>query len=477
MHIAFLIFVHLYVILFTGEQTETTLNLFTNPLDPVIIGAKTPYGDNIYMIGEKDSNGNPTKVQRFEVVDLDGNSTFTKLDENGTITSAVDSSGMTMNFKWDSNYTSVEVIFVLPDSSQQITINVDLTDNTTLDLEDEFYDKRSVDDNEIKKERQYSHVNYVEKKVRSKRDRANFARVSINVSSCRQPEPNAIVKADASFDDSTTRYTAVASDTSGLYYIYIPTIASSTIGETIGEVCSAIEMVLDKVCSWYGKIKKFTKKFFKHSVEKLVCNYLVKGIKLVVPQLRLIPVKRFCKAIFKGVDYYCDKINAPIFPGVIDKKKSELICELITDYTDNVIDFFRDTDVSLTPFAIFPAGHIVTGSSKVLTLPPGSSVVSTTFTIDDGTSLQITCLTVVPADPDPLEDYNVTVKYECYTSLTIVQMSINGTDGYTDTNWCSRGPSCILNVPGAEALVQDTVTVRIFDPFSPTITLKAFIIF
>ena len=208
---------------FTDKQTETTLNLFTNPLDPVIIGAKTPDGDNIYMIGEKDSNGNPTKVQRFEVVDLDGNSTFTELDENGTIASAVDSSGMTMRFKWDSNYTSVQVTLVLPDLSQQITINVDLTDNTTnatLDLEDELFDKRSVDDNEMPQKRQESHVKYAEKKVRSKRDTTNSARVSINVLSCGQPEPDAIVQADASFDDSTTRYTAVASDTSGLYYIF-----------------------------------------------------------------------------------------------------------------------------------------------------------------------------------------------------------------------------------------------------------------
>ena len=272
MYIAFLIFVHLYVILFTGEQTETTLNLFTNPLDPVIIGAKTPDGDNIYMIGEKDSNGNPTKVQRFEVVDLDGNSTFTKLDENGTITSAVDSSGMTMKFEWDSDYTSVHVILVLPDLSQQITINIDLTDNTTnatLDLEDELYDKRSVDDNEMPRERHYSHVNHAKKEARSKRDTTNSARVSINVLSCGQPEPDAIVQADASFDDSTTRYTAVASDTSGLYYIYIPTVASSTIGKNIGEVCSAVEMVLDEACSWYGKVKKYTSYFTKHSVDKL----------------------------------------------------------------------------------------------------------------------------------------------------------------------------------------------------------------
>ena len=479
MYIAVLIFVHLYVILFTGEQTETTLNLFTNPLDPVIIGAKTPDEDNIYMIGEKDSSGNPTKVRRFEVVDKDGNSAFTKLDENNTITSAVDSSGMTMKFKWDSKYTSVEVTLVLPDSSQQITINVDLTDNTTnatLDLEDELFDKRSIDDNEMPQERQESHINYAEKEVRSKKDTTNSARVSINVLSCGQPEPDAIVKADATFDDSTTRYTAVPSDTSGLYYIYIPTVASSTIGEDIGEVCSAIEMVLDEACSWYGELKEITSYFTKHSVDKLICYYLGNGIKLVVPQLNLLPVYKFCKSIFKGVNYYCNKINAPILSGVIDKKKSELICELITDYTDNAIDSFRDTEVSLTPFAIFPAGHTVIGSSKVLSLPPGSSVVSTTFTIDDR-SLQITSLTVVPADPDPLEDYVVTVRYKCYTSSTSVEMSIVGTDEYTNTIYCSGGPSCVLYVPGAVALVRDMVTVRISDPSHPTITRKLFIIF
>ena len=466
--------------LFIGEQTETTLNLFTNPLDPVIVGAKTPDGDNIYMIGEKDSNGNPTKIQRFEVVDLDDNSTFTKLDENGTITSAVHSSGMTMKFEWDSNYTSVQVTLILPDSSQQITINVDLTDDTTnatLDIEDELFDKRSIRDNEMPQKSQESHVNYAKKEVRSKRDATNSARVSINVLSCGQPEPDAIVKADASFDDSTTTYTAVQSDTSGLYYVYIPTVASPTIGEDIGEVCSAIEMVLDEACSWYGEIKDYISYFSKHSVDKLICYYLGNGIKLVVPQLNLLPVYKFCKSIFKGVHYYCNKINAPILSGVIDKKKSELICELITDYTDNAIDSFRDTEVSLTPFAIFPAGHIVTGSSKVLSLPPGSSIVSTTFTIDDDTSFQITSLTVVPADPDPGEDYAVTVRYECYTSSTSVMMSIVGTDGYTNTIYCSGGPSCILNVPGALALVQDIITVRISDSSSPTITRKAFIIF
>ena len=43
-------------------------------------------------------------------------------------------------------------------------------------------------------------------------------------------------------------------------------------------------------------------------------------------------------------------------------------------------------------------------------------------------------------------------------------MTIDGTDGYTDTISCANGPTCVLQVPGAEALVVDTVTISITDP-------------
>ena len=79
------------------------------------------------MIGDKDSNGDVTEIQSFQVVDSEGNTTYTGLNENNTITSARHSSGMTMNFNWDvdSNYTKVRVTVVLPDTSQQIIINIE----------------------------------------------------------------------------------------------------------------------------------------------------------------------------------------------------------------------------------------------------------------------------------------------------------------------------------------------------------------
>ena len=106
---------------------------------------------------------------------------------------------------------------------------------------------------------------------------------------------------------------------------------------TIEEVCDSTEMFLDEACGWYDKLKKATRYFTKHSVDKLVCFYLGNSIQKFIPTLRLIPVYKFCKTIFKRIDYYCDKINAPIIPGVIEKKRSELFCNLVTHITDKAI--------------------------------------------------------------------------------------------------------------------------------------------
>ena len=461
-----------------------------NPLDPVIVGAKTPDGDNIYMIGEKDSNGNPIKVERFQVVDSDGNSTFTQLDDNGTITSAIHSSGMSMKFAWDENFTSVNLTLLLPDSSQQFFVNVDLTDNSTnitFIVDGQEIDKRSIDDDEILFEEEKKRIkipqtqngqNYVNSKagVRSRRETTSSARVSINVLSCGEPEPDAIVQADVLHDDVSTTYTAAASNTAGLYYIYIPTQSASMIGEAVGEVCNSIEMALDKACGWYDEAKKYARYFTKHSLEKIVCFYLGKGIKLFVPALRLIHVYKFCKTIFKGIDYYCDKIDVSIIEGV-EKKKSELVCDLITEYTDNAVDFFSgDTDIHLTPSALFPTGHTIKSPSKILSLAPGSIIVSTTFTIND----KITSLVVVPADPHPGKGYTVYVQSKCYPNLTYVYITILGTDKYYDETSYTGGLPCILRVPGAAAGVQDTVTVKIFDYYgaiTPTQILYAFVLF
>lgn len=437
------------------------------------------------MIGEKDSDGNPTKVDRFRVVEPDGNSTYTELDENNTLTSARHSSGMKMNFDWNENSTEVHLDIVIPGTSQQVSINIILLRNDTNSTEiDEFdqlaYEEESIEKRDIKDKYKIIHnkrkrSNEIEKKeeneaysaLKSKRDRtkrntqpSNTARVSISVESCGSADNDATVQADVTQDDTTYQYSGELSTTPGLYYVYIPT--KTSVAEVTEDVCDAVEMALDTACSWYDKANKFVQLFSKHSLEKILCFYLGKGLQLI-PQLKFLPIYKFCKLIFKGIDYYCNKINSPIVEGVIETKKSELICDLITEVTDTAIDPLFNTNIYLVPIAIFLNGQTVTGMGQQLNLQPGTSQVSTTFTISDGSFLQITSLFITPPDPDPLQDYTATVEYKCFSLLTTVSMTIVGTDGYSGSTSCTGGPSCILYVPGAVALVVDTVTVSISD--------------
>lgn len=142
-----------------------------------------------------------------------------------------------------------------------------------------------------------------------------------------------------------------------------------------------------------------------------------------------------------------------------------MICDAVSGIIDPVIDNFNEQNIFFKPYAIFPDGNTVSAEGQILDLPPGSSVVSTTFNIvNDNSRVSIVSTTVVPTDPNPFESYAVTVFYECYSINTVVIMTIVGTDGYVDSTSCGNGPTCVLFVPGAEALVVDTVTISITDP-------------
>ena len=434
------------------------------------------------MIGEKDSNGNPTDVQSFEVVGSDGNTTYTQLNENKTISSARHSSGMTMDFKWKENDTKVTLIIFDPETSQQVVISIDLMQNITNTTELDEFDEQAE---EVLSKRDITESNSYKKRkktIRYKTDDTSFvqetrikrntqpqntARISVSVELCGSPVDDAVVQADVTQDDTTNQYDGQLSTTPGLYYIYIPT--KTSIAEVTGDICDAVEMALDTACGWYDNINKAVEFFTglfgkKRSLDQILCFYVGKGLQLI-PQLRLVPIYRFCKLIFKGIDYYCNVINKPIIPG--GPKKSELICDGITKVVDVAIDPLFNSDIHFVPSAIISSnGKTVTGEGQQLTLEPGTSQVSTTFTLSPDSILQIIDLTITPPDPAPREDYIAVVQYQCYSNTTHVTMHIVGTDDYTNSITCIGGPSCTLAVPGAEALVRDTVTVTINDQSS-----------
>ena len=462
---------------------DVTYQLYVNPADPIIAAAKTAEGDTIFLIGNKTSDGLPTSADEFHIINEEG-TTYVSLGDDGTIQSAVNSDGLQMDLIWGENYTHVHVSLVLNNGSdqQQILINVNLTEpinNTSFNLTDQSINKRDLGS--------ISHVyegpdreQITRRGIKRQTRPVNSAKVNVFVQTCQEPEPNARVFANVlvNYDeetggfDSETRLMGRKSDKPGEYKVYIPTSAASEIGERTSEICDGIEMVLRKACGGYSKINKIAKFFTGYEAKSLVCFAVGKGLPIVFPQLRLLPIYRFCRTAFKGVDWYCSNVNKKL--KVIKKTPAQLICDAINNTIDRTIDYFNIEKLHFTPTAVFPTGNSVTGEGQVITVSTGSSEIATRFTIhnDQLNEVKIKHFAVVPVDPSPGESYVVQVSYECYSSRIRVTMSIIGTDNYRNSITCLSGPSCTLRVPGAAALVMDTVTVMISDEATSTLVTR-----
>ena len=451
-----------------ANRTEITFELHINPADPVIIDGITPDGDVVSLLGDKAENGTVLSVDQFQVLDSEGNTTYVFLEDGAPRTSK-HSSGAIINFEWSDDVTSVHITAISPDGSFQTTININFTNATT---EEENPSKRQASkpthakalpetdkDNPFKPQ----DPNRYQRKVR-RQSGSGSAIAIVTVTSCGEPEDNAIVGATVhrDYNKRTKKYSkeesyrGVKSSSSGVFLIKIPTIPASTIGK---DICGTIVEVLSKVCDWYkalsdilDKLPRKVPKTFKRP-ENLICPLLIaaSGPWAVTP----------CYVTFKVFKLYC--------------KYGDTISQLVTKVLDPAIDLFRDESILLTPYAIFPRYNKVSATGQVITLTPGfTGTLPNTFTImNDQTNPQIISIFVSPSDPGPYQSYVVTVIYRCSTTYTRMHMSIVGTDGYSKANYCyGTVNACVLRVPGAADLVVDTVTTTLSNSLTGYVTTR-----
>lgn len=478
-----------------NESEVVSYNLHVNPADPVVLSAKTPEGDLISVLGNKSASGEPLTINEFVVENEEDGSVFVSMNSDGTVDSGQNRDGLIIDFNWDDNDTAIAYASIIfENGTQQLSIKINLTEPIEPENFISFLSeisggestssstKRSLSDMDSQMSASDSiHYTYTPvERVRRQSGTQNYAEVVVNVETCGGPEPNARLFADVLFDydqgsksyKRKAKYWGMKSVTPGEYRVHIPTSKVSVVGEKLGNICDKINTFLGKACDTYSKIDKFIKQWTwtkKHDADKLLCFYLGKSLRLAFPALRLIPVYRLCRNIFKPFKAYCNNkyINKEI-PNT-NKTIVDFICEKLPQ-VDNGIDFLKETDVLFTPTAIFPLGNQVAATGQVFTIPPGMSTVPHEFTISDGDdSLRITAFIIDPFDPLPGQYYVVTVAYNCYlTSTFTAAISIVGTDGYLDNTICYTGPTCELYVPGAAALVRDDVNVYIQNGQSST---------
>ena len=463
------------------SQSEVSYKRHANPADPVILSAETPDGDLISMLGNKSASGEPQEIEEFFIENPSENPqeedelTFVFMNKDGSIKSGVDNDGLRIDFSWDENLTTVHTSVVLNNGSQQLSIVVNLTEPVGENFTDDFDSdsdnpfKRSLNnDNEYQLKSSPGHKTTAK---RQSNTTSAYASVFVSVESCNEPESNARVFADVLLDydqgsgtyKQKAKYWGAKSSNPGEYEVRIPTSKASMIGKKTKKICDKINSVLGKVCGYYSKANKVTRRWIRHDVDSVVCFKLGIVLRVTFPALPLTPfaVHRLCKKIFKPLKVYCNKADKDIIPGIDNTSPVDLICESLP-LVDNGIDLFKKKDIFFTPSAIIPSGNYIQTTGKVLSLQPGTSTIPHKFTIVDQKQLRITDFSVIPFDPLPGQNYKVTVTYNCYSSPAFYSyMYIVGTDGYRDYTICYTGPTCVLYVPGAEALVRDDVVAYV----------------
>ena len=427
------------MIVYTGTQTDTTYTLNNDPADPVIMTLGSVEGEQLQVLGDKDGDGIASSVESLILDDGEGTTSFIALNQNNSLPERVStSSGASIQYEWNDDLSSVHVTAVSPGGLFQVTINVNLNESVT-----DF--KRDV--NEIEEP-------LTNRKRQS--DEEGVASVPVRVVQCDEPVADARVFALAllNYDEETMQWTgerlhrAVPTDTEGLFNIQLSTEEKPDNQPVVEEVCT----ILRGSCTILMAVSS--------QQEQAVCTAIRSSAELLGTALPrdLDIVNSACEGGFRGLQLYCDNFGAS---ATID----DTVCESAS-FAEDVTNFFETDTIFLQPYAEFPDGTRVDADGQVLNIEPGTSgVLPTSFTIqDDRAEPVITSLTVTPKDPEPFEDYVVNVAYNCPTPTQSVNMSIVGTDNFTDFTVCA-GLSfrCSLFVQGADELVVDRVTVEISD--------------
>ena len=381
----------------------------------------------------------------FHIVSKDGNVTDVHLGDDGTPVRAASDDGARIDFTWGDN--TVHLAAVTSDGTSQVNINIDLSDTSS---------RRKREVNELVKHPRDS-PRYIQSRHR-RQDDSMDAMVCINVTSCGTSECDARVGAEVSvgYNNETRKYNSVMqvfgeeTDTECVFKVTLPIQPASE----SATACKQVEESIKNTCDWYRTQQDANTK---EGGILLICLALNGALPL---SRRGGSLSTLCKNSFKGFEVFCgdsDKTDEAD-PG---KSNRTTVCDVVTNVLDSALGAHEGSTILFRPYAVFENGGKVYADEKMLELVPGT--IGCCVIENPSTTPTVHNLVVTPLDPDPGQNYVVTITYTCTTSKVSVTMNIVGTDGYTKTVNCVGGDTCTLDVPGAEALVEDTVTVNIRD--------------
>ncbi len=426
------------------------IQIATNNTDILLLKAQAPGGEIIEYLGNKDGQGFATSVNAYRVTTTTGETHSFLLDHESRPVEIQADDGSTFSIVWQSN-TAATVTAVSADGSSQVTVAVDLASqggqSSTASSVRAFALRQTGTPASGSRHSRLAAPKpdlCVEPRSRTTNtpQAVNAATTTVSVGRCGMAENNANVWIVYTSD---TQLFALPGSLvgNGVYSVSIPTPPTET--PPLLTLCQIVGGVVEAACLVNQSV----------GTPMLVtaCGLIV----VSAPGLAIV-----CEAVVTALPAICATVGIGV-PG--GPNVAQLLCD---DFID-AIDRATSGPVTLRARATIPgAGQ---ASSEPVSAPGTGPFPS--FDLQFPGELQIASFGTTPLDPAPFESYVATAEIVCAPPGTQVNMSIVGTDGYTDAISCfvEGNQSCSLFVPGAVEGVVDTVTVQVVGGPARTVVL------
>jgi hypothetical protein len=418
-------------------------SLAINGTDPLIVGVRSSKGEMIEYFGEK-TGGIVTTFSSVAVKHIDGTVTRYSVDSQGKPIDAESPDGSTAHFTWVTD-TSGVATFISPNGAEHLSIAFDLNKTNSAGA-------AKVAANSVGTSPRFRgtflppHTGAeCSSPAQKKLSAATGALIAAAAVACGEnsvctqvthcgPEDNAAVRVHVS--SATQTYDLPASllaPSTGIYASSVPT--PNNVLTNIPSLCNSAASVLSKAC-----------------IAVPILAALCAEVSL---RALAAPVFLGCLDLFLGSQVVC-----AILGGTGGPPGGPSPAEQLCTNVQTLIDRAQNAPIKLEPIAELPGAGTLLGTVVQTSPNPPFPLLNVAFP-------QVTLVqsfTTDPVDPPATVGYVATASISCAPLGTIINLSISGTDGFTESTSCTiqGNGSCTMLVPGAAVPgIVDTLIAQV----------------
>lgn len=433
----------------------------TDVSNPEIFSALTKQGDTITYYGGKNQDGTALNIKTIEYSTVDGINNLIDFDDNGRLISIINNAGATIEFEWQSQTSAIIKAHSQKDNVFISTL-VDFTGNesdnvpTAKSIQYKSTHRTKPLTVDFIKNGGYEYSNF---KTRTSYDPDNFPasqEVHLWIHQCgsNYDAKNYLILKNANNGITIGKLVNYERIYKGSYIYQLP-LSSYPSSATNQELCANIDAVLRTMDEWLSGALVDSAPI----VAAINAAAFMTGVG-TVPAVITDAIVFALTAANCGISIFNSYGGVA---GMMMRINSEWYYKeyIISDLDIIPVGYTQSTTVVGEKHRVNP-----TEGNIFITLEmPGEPVINS-FVLN-------------PSNPGEGVDYTATAEYSCIPENSTITLSIEGTDGYSDsiTENISGSGSAVLHVPGAESGVYDLCTVTINMPFGETLTMQASLVF